>query len=196
MSANWDEVRRRHRLVHEVLTHAQRQGAAAVAAAQDEIEQEYAEEGLAGFLLDVHRTWQRAFDARLDAVLENAPGDLATAVTEMWGRLATDFPGTRLVLDAYAEHPTVARAAERHRRRVLAGTGVDLAALPLPATNPTDGARHGREPSEQPSRENSRENSRDRGPRRGRLRLRSLCPGLHRRPLPPAGAAAHMRSGA
>jgi hypothetical protein len=140
MSGTWDQVRRRYALVEEVLDGVGRAGAAAVPRWQEPIEAEYDGEGLDGFLRDVQRRWHRAFDARLDAVLESDPPDPAAAVTDLWQMLAASQPAARQVLDAYAGHAALAAAEARHRRMLHLATGVDLeqvrAAADAPAGAP------------------------------------------------------------
>jgi hypothetical protein len=129
MSAAWDRVRRRHRLVESALDLVRVAGVDALAAMEEQIRTEYAEEGFGGFLRDVQRRWQRAFDARLDGVLESGVDDTRAAVLMLWQHVAQTLPETRLVLDAHADHPALQPAQGRHRRMLLAATGVDLATM-------------------------------------------------------------------
>lgn len=126
MPEAWDRVRRRHALVEQVLDRVGDSGASALPRWHDRIEAEYVGEGLGGFLRDVQWRWHRAFDARLDALLESDPTDPATAVAELWQELTASKPATRLVLDAYAGHPALAAADTRHRRMLRLATGVEL----------------------------------------------------------------------
>ncbi|HWL97942.1 MAG TPA: hypothetical protein VNP20_11380 [Nocardioidaceae bacterium] len=130
MSAAWDRVRRRHRLVESALDLVRVGGVDELAAMDAQIRAEYAEEGFDGFLRDVQRRWHRAFDARLDGVLESGVADTRAAVLMLWQHLAQTHPQTRLVLDAYADHPALQPAERRHGDMLQAATGVDLAALP------------------------------------------------------------------
>jgi hypothetical protein len=132
MSESWERRHRRYRLVDDVLDDAIRTGVQAVCRHHDAIAAEYGTEGLGGFLIDVQRRWHRAFEARLDVVLESGDGDPATAVGALWQTLAHTLPGTRLVLDAYADHPALTGAEARHRAMLRAATGVDLPASRCP----------------------------------------------------------------
>jgi hypothetical protein len=129
MSAAWDRVRRRHRLVESALDLVRVAGVDELAAMEAQIRAEYAEEGFDGFLRDVQRRWHRAFDARLDGVLESGVDDTRAAVLMLGQHLAQTLPETRLVLDAYADHPALQPAEARHRRMLLAATGIDLATV-------------------------------------------------------------------
>jgi hypothetical protein len=126
MSETWERRHRRYRLVDDVLDDATRRGARAVFRQHDAIAAEYGDAGVGGFLTDVQRRWHRAFEARLDVVLESGDADPAAAVAVLWQTLARTLPGTRLVLDAYADHPALAGAEARHRARLRAATGVAL----------------------------------------------------------------------
>jgi hypothetical protein len=139
MSESWGRVRRRYALMEEVLAHVDRAGPAALPQWRERIEAEYDGEGLGGFLRDVQRRWHRAFDARLDAVLESDPPDPAGAVAELWQTLAASQPATRLVLDAYAGHAALGPAEARHRRMLRLATGVDLAQVRAESQGPTGG---------------------------------------------------------
>jgi hypothetical protein len=129
MSEAWDRVRRRHRLVDSALDLVRVAGVDEIAAMEAQIRAEYAEEGFDGLLRDVQRRWHRAFDARLDGVLESGVDDTRAAVLMLWQHLAQTLPESRLVLDAYADHPALQPAEARHRRMLLDATGVDLATL-------------------------------------------------------------------
>ena len=185
MSETWDRTRRRYRLSEEVLRDVDRRGLPALAGWQERIEAEYDDDGgLGGFLRDLQARWRRTFDARLDAVLEDESAELDRAVPRLWAALASELSSTRRILDEYADHPTPAALQARHRRQLLALTGVDIADLQdRSSTRPDQGETHGREhrPHRAPAR---------------RLRLRPLCPRLHRRPVSAADAAARVRSGA
>ncbi|HEX2175110.1 MAG TPA: hypothetical protein VHG70_04295 [Nocardioidaceae bacterium] len=130
MSGAWDRVRNRHRLVESALDRVRVLGVDELAVMEEQIRAEYAEEGFDGFLRDVQRRWHRAFDARLDGVLESGVADTRAAVLMLWQHLAQTLPETRVVLDAYADHPALRAAEARHRRMLLTATGVDLATLP------------------------------------------------------------------
>ena len=130
MSEAWGRVRRRYALLEEVLDAVERSGVGALRRRSGEIEAEYGDAGLGGFLVDVQRRWQRAFDARLDMVLEHAePEQVAGAVADVWTRLSAQRPATRAVLDAYAGHPALEPGEARHGALLRAATGMDLTAL-------------------------------------------------------------------
>lgn len=126
MSESWDRVRRRHELVDDVLGEVHREGPVAMARWHGQLEREYGEEGLDGFLRDVQRRWQRAFDARLDAVLESPADDVEESVVDLWRTVAALLPASRQLLDTYADHPALVRGHERQRRMLMVATGVDL----------------------------------------------------------------------
>lgn len=127
MSEAWDRMRRRYVLVEEVLGHVDRAGIGVLPKWQERIDAEYDADGLGGFLRDVHRRWQRAFDARLDAVLESDAPDPATGATRLWRTLAASQPAARLVLDEYAGHAALVAAEARHRQMLRTTIGVDPA---------------------------------------------------------------------
>ena len=182
MSAPWELVRRRYRLVEEVLADVDRDGLDALRGWDAAIGSEYdGEDPFGGFLADVQRRWQRAFDARLDGVLEDGGSEPRDAVVALWEALADRHRAARLVLDAHAGHPALDPGRRRHRLMLLAATGVDLDDVqPDLATQPSIGEHHGREHRA----------------RRGLLRLRPVCARLHRGPVPTAGAAPRVRAGA
>lgn len=123
MSHSWDRQHRRHRLVRAVLSEIGRTGRPAVAARfRAEVDAEFGD--FAGFLLEVQLRWYRAFDARLDAVLETEPDDLPAAVADLWAGLADTMPDSRLLLDTHAEHPALRVLHEHHRRTLRAATGL------------------------------------------------------------------------
>jgi hypothetical protein len=126
----WAQVHRRHELVHAVLDDLAATGRSAVPARfAAEIDAEFGDFG--GFLQDVQLRWYRAFDARLDALLENDPDDLRTALVGLWRALTETMPAARRLLDAYAAHPALTQLDEHHRRTLRAVTGIshDLLAV-------------------------------------------------------------------
>lgn len=128
-----DSPRRRYRLIEAVLDDVRRSGEPVVPAGlRDEVDAEFG--GLDGLLLAVAHRWHTAFVAHLDAVLEEGPADLSTAVAELWCSQAAVHATSRALLDAHADRPVLIEAADRQRRDVLATTGVDLA-LRRPATS-------------------------------------------------------------
>jgi hypothetical protein len=124
MSEAWERTRRRRRLVHAVLDRVSHQGIPLLTNSERaEIDVEFGD--LDGFLGEVQAYWYRAFDARLDQLLEEDDLDLGTQVDALWRAPSREQPGARRLLDTYADHPVLAAGAEHHRRRLLAATGVD-----------------------------------------------------------------------
>ena len=119
MSDSWDRLHRRHRLVQAVLCEVGRTARPAVAAKfRADVHAEFGDFG--GFLLEVQRRWYRAFDARLDMVLEHEPDDLAAAVADIWADLAETMPAARLLLDTHTDHPALRELHAHHRRSMRA----------------------------------------------------------------------------
>ncbi|GAA2796943.1 hypothetical protein [Nonomuraea dietziae] len=131
---SWDRVHRRHELVHAVLASGLTTVPPGLAV---EVDAEFG--GFGGFLQEVQRRWYRAFDARLDAVLEEWPRDLHDALVRQWQDLALTMPAARRMLDANADHPALVGADEQHRRRLHAATGLVLS--PASLTEPLAGRR-------------------------------------------------------
>ncbi|MEU7895696.1 hypothetical protein AB0B45_22930 [Nonomuraea sp. NPDC049152] len=125
-------MHRRHQLVHAVLAAGLTTVPPELAA---EVDVEFGDFG--GFLQEVQRRWHRAFDARLDEVLEQQPQDIHDALVRLWRDLALTMPAARLMLDANADHPALVEPAEQHRRLLHAATGVVLS--PAPLTEPPEG---------------------------------------------------------
>ncbi|MER6946745.1 hypothetical protein ABT294_22195 [Nonomuraea sp. NPDC000554] len=123
---SWDRVHRRHRLVHAVLASGLTTVPFERAA---EVDAEFGDFG--GFLQEVQGRWYRAFNARLDALLEQPPQDLRDALVRLWRDLALTMPAARLMLDANADHPALVEADDQHRRLLHAATGVVLSPAPL-----------------------------------------------------------------
>ena|SRR2546423_7686190 len=120
--SNWDQLHRRHRLVHAVLSEIGRTGRPAVAARyRADVDAEFGDFG--GFLLEVQVRWYRAFDAWLDAALENEPDDIAAAMADIWATLAEAMPSSRLLLDTHAAHPALRALHEHHRRGIIQLSG-------------------------------------------------------------------------
>lgn len=123
---SWNRVHRRHELVHAVLDDIADSGQPVVPARwRTEVDAEFG--GFGEFLREVQRRWYRAFDARLDAVLEDRPPDTCAALVELWHDLAGAMPTARFLLDAHVDHPALAALHDRHRRALHAATGVHLA---------------------------------------------------------------------
>lgn len=122
MTDSWNRTHRRYRLVYAVLEDIARTGRPEIAARfRAGLQIEFGD--LGGFLRDVCRRWYRAFDARLDAVLEQPPDDLAGAVAGVRRAVDEAMPAARLLLDAHTGHPALEELAEHHRRTLLAATG-------------------------------------------------------------------------
>jgi hypothetical protein len=180
MTGAWERSRRRHRLVEDVLARVARRGAAEDVVLDAAVAAEYGDEGLGGLLRDVQRRWDRAFEARLDVVLETTDArdreDLRVAVAQVWSATAAQHPAARTLLDAHRGHPAL-RAGHRHTRRLLlAATGLDLDDV-TPQTAATDTA-----PAARPT--GAPHVARTRRARRHCPGLRSLRRGLQRRPVP------------
>lgn len=122
---SWSRAHRRYQLVYAVLTDIAGSGRPVVPARwQAEVEAEFGDCG--EFLRDVQIRWDRAFDARLDALLEVWPPDMHVALVELWLDLAKDMPTVRFLLDAHIDHEALADLHSRHRRELQAATGVYL----------------------------------------------------------------------
>jgi hypothetical protein len=123
MSDSWDRLHRRHRLVRAVLAEIGRTGRPVVAPRlRADVDAEFGDFG--GLLAEVQHRWYRAYDARLDAVLEHEPDDLAAALADLWAGLADTMPATRMLLDAHAEHPALRPLHDHHRRTLRTALGV------------------------------------------------------------------------
>jgi hypothetical protein len=123
MTSAWDRVHARYQLAAGVLREAARTGDGAVAEQwRAQIEDVFGDFG--AFLLHVQRRWFTALEARLDACLEaadNSEAEFRALLARVWTELAADDPGTRAVLDAYADHAAV-RTGEARHRHILGGT--------------------------------------------------------------------------
>lgn len=125
--AEWDRARRRYRLVHELAAAFEKKGPQALAERRADLIAEYGD--LGDFLRDAQRRYLTAAYARLDAVIEEAPGDPEAAVTDVLAGVAEAYPALRRLLEDHAGHPALAEGKARFRRAVLAATGVDPARL-------------------------------------------------------------------
>ncbi|MGH3360229.1 MAG: hypothetical protein ACRDO7_15615 [Nocardioidaceae bacterium] len=123
----WEQVHRRNRVVRDIVERAADGQLPLSADDREAIEAEFS--AFDDFLLQVHALWARAFDARVDSVLECRPLDRTAAVADVCAGLADDLPGVRRVLDEHADAPLLRRAVVRHERLVRDATGVDLAGL-------------------------------------------------------------------
>ncbi|MQA84051.1 MAG: hypothetical protein GEV03_05310 [Streptosporangiales bacterium] len=84
-------------------------------------------------LLELHRRWYARFAARLDALLEDSPDDLAGAARDLWEELTAEDPARRALLDAYRDHPALAAAEERQRRLLWLATAGDRRRVAVPS---------------------------------------------------------------
>ncbi|RZS31459.1 hypothetical protein EV193_114152 [Herbihabitans rhizosphaerae] len=127
MSVSWDRAHRRYELVNAVLGDVAWTGTPEISESRRaEIDREYGEFG--EFLADVQRRWYRTFDARLDAVLEDADSDgdaLAGATAVLWRQVAVDLWPTCVLLNAHAGHASIAPIEAHHAERLFAVTGFD-----------------------------------------------------------------------
>lgn len=114
MRGSWERYHRQHQLVNAVVDEVARSRSPHVRR-RDEVDALFGD--LDSFLLAVHRRWWTTFDAYLDAVHEEVPDDLPSAVDELWQRLATRNPGMRMLIDAHLHRPAL--AAAEHSRRAL-----------------------------------------------------------------------------
>lgn len=123
MSESWDRTHRRYRLVQDVLENIARSGRPVVPAAfTPAVDAEFG--GFDGFLREVRLRWYRAFDARLDALLEDEPDDLEAALTRLRHELTAAMPAAALLLAAHAEHPALRTLDLHHQRTLRAVTGI------------------------------------------------------------------------
>jgi len=129
------QIRRRHQLVHAVLADVAYTGEPVVQPHwKTAVDEEFG--GFDGFLLEVQIRWYRAFDARLDAVLEAPPMDMRAALINLWHELAEIMPAARVLLDAHLDNPALTELHQNHRRRLHAATGVRLALRPAALPDP------------------------------------------------------------
>ncbi|GAA2587131.1 hypothetical protein SMC26_13865 [Actinomadura fulvescens] len=120
---SWSRSHRRHQLVHEVLADLADRGRPELPARwQADVDAEFG--GFKGFLMEVQVRWYRAFDARLDAILEDWPPDPAAALDKLWLGLADTMPAARFLLDAHLDHPALASLHARHQLMLYAATGI------------------------------------------------------------------------
>lgn len=120
---SWSRSHRRHQLVHEVLADIAGDGRPELPERrQAEVDAEFG--GLEGFLLELQVRWYRAFDARLDALLEAWPPDLPAALDELWLDLSDTMPTARFMLDAHLHHPALEPLHAKHQLMLHGATGV------------------------------------------------------------------------
>jgi hypothetical protein len=129
----WDTAKRRYQLVHQAAPDIARGGQRGLTQWQPAIEAEYGSVG--NFLRDIQRRCFTTVLARLDPVIEVNPADPQAAMAVVFAEVASVHPDLWQVLADHAGHPALAEGSARFRRSVLAGTGVDPAAL-LPGCSP------------------------------------------------------------
>lgn len=121
MSMAWERTHRRYELTHAVLADVTRTGRADIPAGLlGEIDTLYGD--LDTFVADLRRRWYLTFDARLDALLEHSPPDMARAVADLRRDLDREQPAFRLLFEAY---PADTAVDDHHRATLRAATGVD-----------------------------------------------------------------------
>jgi hypothetical protein len=144
--AGWDTANRRYRLVYQATADIARNRQQGLTQWQPAIEAEYG--NVDNFLRDVQRRCFTTVLARLDAVIEANAADPRGPVAAVFAEVARVHTDLWQVLQDHAGHPALAEGSARFRRFVLAGTGVDPAAL-MPGGSPRDtkGPADGREPA-------------------------------------------------
>ena len=128
----WNTAKRRYRLVHYAAADVARSGQPGLTRWLPAIEAEYGNVG--NFLADIQRRCFTTALARLDAVIETNPADPKAPVAAVFAEVASACPDLWQVLHDHAGHPALAAGSARFRHCVLAGTGVDPAAL-LPGSS-------------------------------------------------------------
>jgi hypothetical protein len=142
----WNTAKRRYRLVHQAAADIARGGQRGLARWQPTIEAEYG--NVDNFLRDIQRRYFITVLARLDSVIEANPADSQAPIAAVFAEVASVHPDLWQVLRDHVGHPALAEGSARFRRSVVAGTGVDPAAL-IPGCSPRDmaGPSDGREPA-------------------------------------------------
>jgi len=125
--AGWNTAKRRYRLVHHAAADLAQSGQRGLTPWQPVIEAEYGSIG--NFLRDIQRRYFTTALARLDSVIETNPADPQTPVAAVFAEVASVHSDLWQVLHDHAGHPALAEGSARFRRSVLAGTGIDPAAL-------------------------------------------------------------------
>lgn len=137
----WDTAQRRYRLVHNAAADIARNGQQGLTRWQPAIEAEYGT--VDNFLCDIQRRYFTTVLAQLDAVIEAHPADPQAPMAVVFAKVSGVYPDLWQVLQDHAGHPALAEGSARFRGSVLAGTGVDPAALmpgsPRDTTGPADG---------------------------------------------------------
>jgi hypothetical protein len=132
--------------VHEAAPDIARDGQRGLTQWQPAIEAEYGT--VDNFLRDIQRRYFTTVLARLDSVIEANPANPQAPTAAVFAEAASVHPDLCQVLQDYAGHPALAEGTARFRQSVLAGTGVDPAAL-MPGCSPRHmtGPSDGREPA-------------------------------------------------
>ena len=121
MSMAWERTHRRYAVTRAVLAEVASTGRPDIPAGLlGEIDTWYGD--LDTFLSDLRRRWYLVFDARLDALLEHPPHDMARAVADLRRDLDREQPAFRVLFDA---HPDRTAVDDHHRATLRAVTGVD-----------------------------------------------------------------------
>lgn len=121
MSMAWERTHRRYAVTQAVLAEVARTRRPDLPARLlGEIHTLYGD--LETFLADLRRRWYLTFDARLDALLEQPPPDMARAVADLRRDLNREQPAFRVLFEAY---PDRAAVDSHHRATLRAATGVD-----------------------------------------------------------------------
>jgi len=77
----------------------------------------------------IQRRYFTTVPARLDSVIETSPADAQASIAAVFAEVASVHPDLWRVLRDHAGHSALAEGSARLRRSVLAGTGVEPAAL-------------------------------------------------------------------
>ncbi len=126
MSMAWERTHRRYAVTQAVLAEVARtRRPDLLAGLLGEIETLYGD--LDTFLSDLRRRWYLTFDARLDALLEHPPPDMASAVADLRRDLDREQPAFRILFEAHPDRTAVYDQHHRdhHRATLRAATGVD-----------------------------------------------------------------------
>lgn len=127
-AVSWSEHNQRMRLVRRVLAEVERSREPVVPASlMAEAIATFGTEG--DFLFMLHYVWFNTVSARLDAVLEAGPDELASATEQVWLDLAEEWPALSSLLAANAGHPALESAWRADQDRLWWAPGVDVASL-------------------------------------------------------------------
>lgn len=132
LNTAWQQTRRRHHAL-TALCQNLADDPAALADAVGDAETEF--DSLDHLLVAAHLMWSRAFEARMDLLLESGAYGDQTAFDALWDATARDLRGLAILLNRFRDHPTVASAHRAHARRTRHALAVELPStwLPLPA---------------------------------------------------------------